>query len=87
MLPTIGIIKQQLEAAGLALRSLELFGDGYARTLAEWRRRYLHANPSPRLAAEDKERFRRMWDYYLAYCEVGFRTGALNVGLYQIGHQ
>jgi cyclopropane-fatty-acyl-phospholipid synthase len=87
MLPTIGIIKQQLEAAGLALRSLELFGDGYARTLAEWRRRYLHANPSPRLAATDKERFRRMWDYYLAYCEVGFRTGALNVGLYQIGHQ
>ena len=25
-----------------------------------------------------------MWSYYLAYCEVGFRAGALNVGLYQI---
>jgi cyclopropane-fatty-acyl-phospholipid synthase len=87
MLPTIGIIKQRLEAAGLALRSLDLFGDSYERTLAEWRRRYLHANPAPGIGAKDKERFRRMWDYYLAYCEVGFRTGALNVGPYQIGHK
>jgi cyclopropane-fatty-acyl-phospholipid synthase len=23
-----------------------------------------------------------MWDYYLAYCEGGFRAGTINVGLY-----
>jgi cyclopropane-fatty-acyl-phospholipid synthase len=25
-----------------------------------------------------------MWEYYLAYCEAGFRAGALDVGLYRI---
>jgi cyclopropane-fatty-acyl-phospholipid synthase len=87
MLPTIAIIKQQIEDAGLALHSLDLFGESYERTLAEWRRRYLHADPVPGIWAKHKDRFRRMWDYYLAYCEVGFRTGALNVGLYQICHK
>jgi cyclopropane fatty-acyl-phospholipid synthase-like methyltransferase len=24
-----------------------------------------------------------MWDYYLAYCQAGFESGAINVGLYR----
>jgi cyclopropane-fatty-acyl-phospholipid synthase len=30
------------------------------------------------------ERFRRMWRYYLAYCEAGFRDGAINVAQYTL---
>jgi cyclopropane-fatty-acyl-phospholipid synthase len=26
--------------------------------------------------------FQRLWDYYLAYCEAGFRSGTIDVGLY-----
>ena len=26
-------------------------------------------------------RFRRLWDYYLAYCEAGFAEGMIDVGL------
>jgi len=57
--------------------------DDYARTLAEWHRRFLEAWPAIHALGFDL-RFRRMWEYYLAYCRVGFEIGALNVGLYKI---
>ena len=81
MLPTITEIRRQTERAGLILRSMETFGASYARTLAEWRRRFLAAWPEIERQGFDA-RFRRMWDYYLAYCEGGFRAGTINVGLY-----
>jgi cyclopropane-fatty-acyl-phospholipid synthase len=81
MLPTITEIRRQSEKAGLVLRRMETFGGSYARTLAEWRKRF-HANwPEIERLGFDG-RFRRMWDYYLAYCEGGFRAGTINVGLY-----
>ncbi len=83
MLPTVEIIRRQIEAAGLKLTACEMFGRSYAFTLAEWRHRF-HAT-WPRASSLDfDERFKRMWDYYLAYCEAGFRAGALDVGLYKI---
>jgi cyclopropane-fatty-acyl-phospholipid synthase len=84
MLPTISEIRRQSEKAGLALRSMETFGSCYARTLAEWRRRFHAAWPQIERQGFDG-RFRRMWDYYLAYCEGGFRAGTINVGLYVLG--
>ncbi len=81
MLPTITEIKRQAEMAGLRLRSTETFGGSYARTLAEWRKRFHAAWPEIASLGFDT-RFRRMWDYYLAYCEGGFRAGTINVGLY-----
>jgi cyclopropane-fatty-acyl-phospholipid synthase len=81
MLPTISEIRRQTERAGLALRSMETFGGSYARTLAEWRKRFHAAWPEIERLGFDT-RFRRMWDYYLAYCEGGFRAGTINVGLY-----
>lgn len=83
MLPTIPIMETRIEDAGLRLKSMETFGACYARTLAEWRSRFLKAWPRLEEMGFD-ERFRRMWLYYLIYCEVGFRTGELDVGLYQI---
>ena len=84
MLPTISEIRRQTAQAGLALQSMETFGASYARTLAEWRRRFHAAWPRIERQGFD-ERFRRMWDYYLAYCEGGFRAGTINVGLYVLG--
>ena len=81
MLPTITEIRRQAEMAGLCLRSTETFGGSYARTLAEWRKRFHAAWPEIASLGFDT-RFRRMWDYYLAYCEGGFRAGTINVGLY-----
>jgi cyclopropane-fatty-acyl-phospholipid synthase len=84
MLPTISEIRRQTEQAGMVLQSMETFGASYARTLAEWRRRFLAAWPQIERQGFDG-RFRRMWEYYLAYCEGGFRAGTINVGLYVLG--
>jgi cyclopropane-fatty-acyl-phospholipid synthase len=81
MLPTITEIRRQTERAGMLLRSMENFGGSYARTLAEWRKRFHLAWPEIEKLGFDA-RFRRMWDYYLAYCEGGFRAGTIDVGLY-----
>jgi len=56
----------------MQLFHMEDIGKHYALTLHEWRRRFLeHLSEVRRLGFDD--RFVRMWDYYLAYCEGGFR--------------
>ena len=50
---------------------LEDIGMHYALTLREWRRRFLEQLPAVRSLGFD-ERFLRMWEYYLAYCEGAF---------------
>ena len=83
MLPTVTIMREQITKVGLVLENFEPFGLSYARTLAEWRRRFHAALPRLRQSGLD-EMFVRKWDYYLAYCEAGFRAGAIDVGLYRI---
>ncbi len=83
MLPSDEVVRGEIGKAGFALKSVETFGQSYALTLAEWRRRFHDAWPAIEKIGFDT-RFRQMWDYYLAYCEAGFRTGQLDVGLYSI---
>jgi len=56
----------------MSMLHCEDIGIHYALTLAEWRRRFQAAREEVRALGFD-ERFLRMWDYYLAYCEGGFR--------------
>ena len=81
MLPSASALRRQIVEAGLELRSVQTFGSSYARTLAEWRRRFHAAWPDIERLGFD-ERFKRIWDYYLSYCEAGFRSEATDVGLY-----
>ncbi len=83
MLPTKTILKEQAARAGLELVGTETFGASYALTLAEWRRRFLAAWPEVQ-ALGFSPTFRRLWEYYLSYCEAGFRTGVIDVGLYTL---
>lgn len=83
MLLTPSIIAEQGKRAGLSLASSETFGDSYARTLAEWRRRFLAQADTLEKMGFDLT-FRRIWEYYLSYCEAGFRSGAIDVGLYKL---
>jgi cyclopropane-fatty-acyl-phospholipid synthase len=55
-----------------------VFGLDYARTLAEWRDRFRAAWPAIEPLGFD-ERFRRLWEFYLHYCEAGFRSGNIDV--------
>lgn len=82
MLPTTQIIEREAANAGLRLISEEFFGECYARTLGEWQRRFQKSWPHIEYLGFDR-RFKRTWEYYLAYCQAGFECGALNVGLYK----
>jgi len=56
----------------MQLFHMEDIGKHYSLTLFEWRRRFLeHLSEVSQLGFDD--RFVRMWDYYLAYCEGAFR--------------
>ena len=81
MLPTQGIIAEHAGKAGLHVLGAETFAEGYADTLAQWRQRFTAAWPTIENLGFD-DRFRRLWHYYLSYCEAGFRTRTTNVGLY-----
>ncbi|GLI93847.1 SAM-dependent methyltransferase [Methylocystis echinoides] len=85
VLPCPRALQEEATRAGLRLETIETFGDSYARTLVEWRRR-LHNNWRDIEALGFDASFRRLWDYYLCYCEGGFRAGAINVGLYKLSH-
>jgi cyclopropane-fatty-acyl-phospholipid synthase len=64
---------------GLRWEKCEGFGLDYAKTLKAWRERFDAAAADGRLPAEFDERFRRLWRYYLMYCEGGFRGSAIGV--------
>ncbi|MET4161355.1 cyclopropane-fatty-acyl-phospholipid synthase [Marinobacterium sp. MBR-111] len=85
MLPGPGRLRAEIAAGGLQLQHEHTFALGYARTLREWHHSFIEQWPRVQAQGFD-ERFRRMWVYYLAYCEAGFRHGSIDVGLYQLSH-
>ena len=83
MLPTVSIMQRHAERAGLQFEVHEQFGQSYAKTLADWRARFVDMWPRIEALGFD-DRFRRMWMYYLVYCEVGFSRGTIDVGLFRL---
>lgn len=75
--PALSEILPAIERAGLYVTDIEVLRLHYAETLKAWRQRF---NMNRQSAAEIyDERFCRMWEFYLAGCEAGFRySGLLN---------
>lgn len=73
-------IESILHATGkhtsLQMKYLEDIGDHYALTLRHWQRRFLDNSPRVRELGFD-DRFMRMWQFYLGYCEGGFLERAI----------
>ena len=78
MLPSPERLDGEFANADLKLVAREDFAADYARTLAEWRHRFLEVWPEVQALGFDA-RFRNMWEYYLAYCEAGFTTRSIDV--------
>ena len=75
---SVPAIERQTGDAGLAITARRRLGEHYARTLRLWRARFTDA--ADRVAGLGfDETFRRLWEFYLAYCEAGFRAGYLDV--------
>lgn len=83
LIPSIAAIEDTVARhTSLRITKRHDFGSDYARTLDFWRERF-RANWNPGAADLDPV-FIRTWDYYLAYCEAGFRTAYIDVSLLQL---
>jgi len=78
MLPSPSVFAQVASSHGLRVVETFEFGTDYARTLAVWRSHFLAKLTEVR-ALGYPEKFIRMWDFYLAYCEAGFESGDTSV--------
>lgn len=78
MLPSPNVLKSLGETFGVPVIRERIFGEDYAKTLATWRDNFRAAWPNLTPLGFD-ERFRRLWEYYLAYCEAGFLSGNIDV--------
>jgi cyclopropane-fatty-acyl-phospholipid synthase len=83
MLPSPAAFRAQAEAAGLVIINEHRFGQDYARTLAAWRVAF-HAQLDAVRALGFDERFVRIWDFYLAYCEAAFARENTDVVQYTL---
>lgn len=83
MLPSPAIMDAESRKAGLKMVDTHSFGEDYARTLRTWHDSFLHAWEEIRQIGFD-DRFKKLWRYYLAYCEAGFRARTIDVGHYTL---
>ena len=81
MLPSPDILRSLSDESGLTRIGEETFGLSYAETLKTWRTGFLN-NWESIAELGYSEKFKRMWEYYLCYCEAGFRRGTIDVGHY-----
>jgi cyclopropane-fatty-acyl-phospholipid synthase len=75
--PSLSEVFAAIEKTGLWVTDVEILRLHYAETLQRWSERF-QASRSKAAALYD-ERFCRMWEYYLAMCEAGFRAGGMMV--------
>lgn len=82
-LPCPREFRREARAAGLAVVDEFAFGADYAETLRRWRDSFLAARGSAQQLGFD-ERFIRIWEFYLAYCEAAFDQGNIDVVQYTL---
>ncbi len=81
MLPSPTRLREEIAAAGLGAGEIFWFGSDYARTLSRWQSSFQAAwGRIALLSRQYDNRFKRLWEYYLGYCEVGFDAGFTDVG-------
>ncbi|MBL0317749.1 MAG: class I SAM-dependent methyltransferase [Alphaproteobacteria bacterium] len=85
LLPSVTKFKEYAEQAGLTCRDIYLFGEDYATTLKEWRRRFTASDAAIRALGHNDE-FIRSWDMYLSMCAASFGNGRTNVMQVELVH-
>jgi cyclopropane-fatty-acyl-phospholipid synthase len=72
-LPSLGFMKSLIKKNNLNLLRVNSYPDDYAKTLATWRENFLKVWSNIAPLGFD-ETFKRMWEFYLSYCEAGFKS-------------
>lgn len=78
MLPCMSRLFVEADAVGLVAEDTAAFGSDYAETLRQWLTRFDNSREAIGRLGFDQA-FRRLWRFYLAYCEAGFREGWIDV--------
>ncbi len=72
-LPSLSFMKSLIKKNNLNLLKVNSYPDDYAKTLATWRENFLKVWGNIAPLGFD-ETFKRMWEFYLSYCEAGFKS-------------
>ena len=71
-LPSLKSLKKLSSSSGLTFDSQNLYGEHYSNTLQKWRKSFL--NSWEQISRQGfNTSFKNMWDFYLSYCEAGFK--------------
>jgi cyclopropane-fatty-acyl-phospholipid synthase len=83
--PALSAVAPAVKRAGLVVTDLEILRLHYAETLRHWRERFMASRRQESRIYD--QRFCRMWEFYLASCEMAFRYGGLMVFQAQLARQ
>ena len=83
MLPTKNILKKLFKDNGFNLYHKISFGHDYSKTLLEWKKNFNNSWLKLKSLAFD-DKFHRLWNYYLDYCETGFSLDHTDVTQFYI---
>ena len=77
-LPSINLMKFLIKKNEMDFLKINYYSDDYAKTLEAWKKNFLESWKSiSALGFEDS--FKRMWEFYLSYCEAGFKSRNINL--------
>ncbi len=85
-LPSVNLINKLVAKNRLQLQEINTYSDDYAKTLAIWRKNFLNAWDKISPLGFDNY-FKRMWEFYLSYCEGGFKSKNINLIQFSISNK
>ena len=77
-LPSLNFMKSLIKKNNLSLMKVNSYPDDYAKTLAIWNKNFFKSWKGITPLGFD-ETFKRMWEFYLSYCEAGFKSRNINL--------
>ena len=77
-LPSLNFIKHLMTKNKLNFEKINTYSDDYAKTLGTWRKNFFNAWETIKIQGFD-DYFKRMWEFYLSYCEAGFKSKNINL--------
>ena len=72
-LPSINYLKKMTNTNNLVIKKIYSYSNDYAKTLSIWRKNFLNTWDNISTLGFD-DHFKRMWEFYLSYCEAGFKS-------------
>jgi len=78
-LPSVKALYKITSSNKLNMKIEKSFAKDYANTLSIWKKRFLSNWDVISKDKQFNDNFKRMWEYYLSYCEAGFLSGSTDV--------